>query len=104
MGEGLAKGHTAMHSAIFVAVNPATEETSTNWNTFIGEAAMSRTITKNAERLAEGVWLVNFRMSPAALSFLVSAAEHRSIPYKILPLADAPQWLPETHSSSDRSS
>lgn len=81
-----------MHSALFVATAPST---STNeWLTFLSDANKNEKINRYAERLSEGVWLVNFQACPAALSFLICSSEIRAISYRLLPLLDAPQWLP----------
>ena len=82
-----------MHSAIFVAL-PGPQRQG-DWTTFLARAKENEKITQYAERLAEGVWLVNFRECPAALSFLICHAETTlAISYKLLPLPDPPEWLP----------
>jgi len=35
-------------------------------------------------------WII----APSALGFLISSAETNAIGYRILPFADAPQWIP----------
>jgi hypothetical protein len=55
-----------MHNALFAAVQSTNR--GGDWSTFVADANRNQTIAGNAERLAEGVWLVNFRQSPAALS------------------------------------
>jgi hypothetical protein len=80
-----------MHSALFVANEPDNKQI---WFNFLDDASKSEKIKRHAERLAEGVWLVNFQDCPASLSFLICTAETRAISYRLLPLADAPQWLP----------
>jgi hypothetical protein len=79
-----------MHSAIFVAEMP---EQRGDWGDFLGIVNVKLKDAK-VERISENVWQVNFQESPAALAWLVALCEQRGIPYKILPLADAPQWLP----------
>jgi hypothetical protein len=81
-----------MHSAIFAAVQPTNP--SQPWFEFVEGTNKNPKINQNAERLAPGVFLVNFRKSPAALGLLICAAETSAIAYRILPLAEAPQWLP----------
>lgn len=81
-----------MHSVLFVALEPANP--SEAWLIFVNGAAKDEKLKKYAERLARNVFLVNFRSCPAALAFLVASAEHGNIPYKILQLAEEPQWLP----------
>ncbi len=49
---------------------------------------------KGVARLAENAWLVNFQENPAALARLVSSAVKHRVPYGILQLDAAPQWLP----------
>ena len=44
-------------------------------------------------QLGEYVWQVNFLESPAAFATLVGALEQLRLPYGILQLADAPQWI-----------
>jgi hypothetical protein len=90
-----------MHSALFAAGQSTNR--GSDWPTFVAETDRNPTIAGNAERLADGVWLVNFRQSPAALSYLVCAAEARTISYKILPLADEPQWLPAADQNHNKS-
>lgn len=81
-----------MHSAIFVATEPTNQQQV--WLNFLDDARKNAKLKQHAERLAEGVWLVNFQESPSALSFLVSSAEVRAIAYRILPLHDEPRWIP----------
>jgi hypothetical protein len=81
-----------MHSAIFVAVEPS--EPTESWLRFIEDATTNKRIAKHGDRLAKGVFLVRFRECPAALASLISFAEQRAISYRILPLAEAPQWIP----------
>jgi hypothetical protein len=80
-----------MHSAIFVATSaPQREE----WFDFLNGADRNEKIKLHAERFADGVWLVHFRDCPAALSFLICAAESKTISYRLLAFPDAPQWIP----------
>jgi hypothetical protein len=81
-----------MHSALFVAAEPTTP--SQDWYDFLGDADKTVYTTQHVERLAKNVWLVNFQNAPYALGYLISFAERRSISYRILPLADEPQWVP----------
>jgi hypothetical protein len=93
-----------MHSAI-VAIEmpeqPYDSSSNTTWQTFMAivdrlKGAKPDTLhtQPGVERLAESVWQVNFRENPAALARLVEAAVSMKLTYRILPLADAPQWLP----------
>lgn len=81
-----------MHSALFVAAEPTTP--SQDWYDFLGDVDKTLHTTQHVERLAKNVWLVNFQNAPYALGYLISYAERRSIFYRILPLADEPQWVP----------
>ena len=80
-----------MHSAIIVV-----EETSAraDWSRFLDEIRKKLVDAKGVDRLGENVWLVDFQKSPVALAWIVGFADRFGLVYKILPLADAPQWLP----------
>jgi len=82
-----------MHSAIIVIEEPD-RPTPKSWQEFLSETAPELQRVGGATRLGEGVWLVNFQQSPAALAILVSAAERCGFRSGILPLRDEPQWLP----------
>jgi hypothetical protein len=82
-----------MHSAVFVAVEP--ELKPQEWFQFIEHTNKNQLLAQFAERLAQNVWLVAFHRSPSALAFLISSADARTIAFRILPLADEPQWLPD---------
>jgi len=81
-----------MHSAIFVATEPTSP--SQHWHELLTEVDKTVDTTQHVERSAKNVWLVNFQNAPYALGYLISYAERRSISYRILPLADEPQWIP----------
>jgi hypothetical protein len=49
---------------------------------------------KGVQRLAENVWLLNFQEHPETLAALIDAAVRHQLPYGILQLDPAPQWLP----------
>ena len=93
-----------MHSAIVVIGMPDTGHDGYSnpvWQTFLAIVNLTATnkpdpIDKQTgvERLGENVWLVNFLQNPAALSRLVDAAVRKPLPYRILQLDAAPQWLP----------
>ena len=79
-----------MHSAIFVA-DYATADHNV-WNNFTGDVHRNLKGRTGVSRLAESVWLLNFRLDPTPLAFLVASAEERKVRYGILPLDDEPQW------------
>jgi hypothetical protein len=82
-----------MHSAIVYAVLP-TEPYEAHQKGAVFLAAIQKLEgNKSAERLGEFVWAINFQESPAALAVFVTACEQQSLPYGILPLGDAPQWI-----------
>lgn len=87
----LLKLEVNMHSALFVAREVIR---SAEWVGFLADIENTTQVTQHAERLAKNVWLVNFQKAPAALGFLISFAETRAISYRILPLAEPPQWIP----------
>jgi hypothetical protein len=81
-----------MHSAIIVVKLPADNQ---RWSLFL--ATVQGTEAPRAEkwhRLAENVWLVNFQENPEVLARLIDAAARHQLPCGILPLDDAPRWLP----------
>ena len=92
MATRFTEGRYDMHSAIFVAVEPTTQ--SQEWFGFLGDADKTVHTTQHVERLGKNVWLVNFQNAPYALGYLISYAERHAISYRILPLADEPQWIP----------
>lgn len=85
-----------MHSALFVAGIPDRNQANyyQNWAGFLGALPPKFWSEKNAKRLSENVWLVNFQNSPSALSWLVTSAEKHGIPFGILSFDEEPQWLP----------
>ena len=82
-----------MHSAIIWVKKPSGVDL-TDWNNFQKSITAEKAVSANATAMGENVWLVNFRESPASLALIVAFAEKHHIPYGVLPLADAPQWLP----------
>jgi hypothetical protein len=92
VGTRFTEGPYDMHSAIFVAVEPTTQ--SQEWFGFLDDADKTVHTTQHVERLGKNVWLVNFQNAPYALGYLISYAERHAISYRILPLADEPQWIP----------
>jgi hypothetical protein len=93
-----------MHSAIIVIEMPEMAYNATSnqaWQTFLAMVDLTATHRPDplhkqtgVERLGENVWLVNFLQNPAALARVVEAAVKKPLPYKILQLDAAPQWLP----------
>jgi hypothetical protein len=83
-----------MHSVIFHAIAPD-DQAAPNWRSFIGDVDGKLKPYTNFERLAENVWLVNLRVQPAPLGFLVARAHAFHIEYRLLAFDDAPQWLPD---------
>ena len=81
-----------MHSALFVATIPELEKG--NWDAFLAEIFSKLRTAKGVQRLAENVWLAEFASEPTSLAWLVVSAEKSHITYRILPFAEAPQWLP----------
>ena len=80
-----------MHSAIF-AVNMPLGPARQRWLRYLAEAAPK--IERAAvERIADNVWQVDFQKSPAALAYLIAAAEQHALSYRILALAAEPQWI-----------
>jgi hypothetical protein len=81
-----------MHSALFVAKIPAQERQ--DWADFLAFIDQKIGADKSVIRLAENVWLTNFRGSPSALGWLSTTAERKGILYGILPFDAELQWLP----------
>jgi hypothetical protein len=79
-----------MHSAMFIA-QPSADE---SWDKFSVNAGAKTEKDKNALRLAENVWLLDVRVSPASLGWLISTAERFGVSYGILQFEHEPQWLP----------
>jgi hypothetical protein len=88
-----------MHSMLFVVAVPTDNTTmSQSWQMyrgFIGYATNNLEPFSGVERLAENVWLVNMRIDPLPLALLGSAAHQHGIGFRLLPFAEAPQWLPD---------
>ncbi len=80
-----------MHSALFAAVD---QKFSRDWTAFLADVNKTMQTSEYVDRLAPNVWLVNFQKAPSALGFLISSAETNAIGYRILPLAEEPQWIP----------
>jgi hypothetical protein len=87
----LLKLEANMHSALFVAREAIRAP---KWLAFLADIEKTTQTTRHAELLAKNVWLVNFQKAPSALGFLISFAETHAISYRILPLAEPPQWIP----------
>jgi hypothetical protein len=85
------RGAMTMHSAIFVAEYT---DAQTDFAQFLSTVATKLKDQNCFDRIAENVWLVNFQMAPGYLGWLIALCERQGISYRILPLADAPQWLP----------
>lgn len=79
-----------MHSALFVAQ----VDGKADWQDFLTKAKVGLRTYPGVSRLAENVWIVNFQESPAPLAWFVCAADALGVPYGILPLERAPEWLP----------
>jgi hypothetical protein len=80
-----------MHSAIFGVDMPAAPDRQ-KWLRYL--AAVAPRIERAAvERIADNVWQVDFQKSPAALAYLIAAADQENLSYRILALAVAPQWI-----------
>jgi hypothetical protein len=83
-----------MHSAILSVTMPAPgHDGDIKWRAFLATIAPFENDQAVAQ-LGPNVWQVNFQQSPAAFAHFVAAFELHKLPYGILPLADAPQWLP----------
>jgi hypothetical protein len=80
-----------MHTALFVVSPPQDRQ---DWMTFLTYVQQSPDIARDAKRLAENVWLVNFHEHPPALARLVAIADDRGLTYGILAFEQEPQWLP----------
>ena len=82
-----------MHSAIFYVTLPESDSEARR----VGGAFVSYLVgleeTKSAKKVGDLVWEVDFQASPYALAILVHAAEQLRLPYSILPLPDAPNWI-----------
>lgn len=76
---------------MFAAID---QKFSRDWTAFLADVGKTIQTTEYVDRLALNVWLVNFQKAPSALGFLISSAETNAIGYRILPFADAPQWIP----------
>jgi hypothetical protein len=85
-----------MHSAIVVVAMSAVDQS--GWNNFLSSIneKLPRPLgnQQGVSRLAENVWLLNFRQNPAAFARLVDTAARYKLPCEILQLGDPPQWLP----------
>lgn len=85
-----------MHSAIVVVTMPEAPFDSAihqSWQMFLAGAPQEDK-PRGVEKLGENVWIVNFQRNPAAFAQLVHSAERLKLIYRILPLQDAPLWLP----------
>jgi hypothetical protein len=88
-------------AVIAIEMPPNTRDTSIPqaWNNFIGDVDDLRSDKplkldqqKGVSRLGENVWVVNLEENPLAFATLIYQAHLYGLTYKILPLADAPQW------------
>jgi len=80
-----------MHSVIFYA---KLTNQRTDWSHFLAYVDKKTEKDSSVVRLGENVWLLNLSERPAALGWLIGAAEQHGIAYGILPFAQAPEWLP----------
>ena len=92
-----------MHSAIIYVVMPSNPHEARRASaTFLAAIERLDKLPKPAVRLlGEFVWVIDFQKAPDALAIIVSACENLGLPYGILPLADAPQWI-ERHPNVKR--
>jgi hypothetical protein len=86
-----AKGES-MDSAIIYAVLPSDQTPRARQAARFSFEKSRNLQEKSALRRGKYVWQMGLRESPGALSLTVGACERLAIPYRILPLADAPQW------------
>lgn len=86
-----------MHSAIFYASIPTDPPYAARQigATFLAGIAKIEG-NKAVKPLGEFVWEVNFQASPFALAVLIESCEQLALPYGILPLDAAPQWIRQT--------
>lgn len=83
-----------MHSIMFVASMGADDfDDRQKWSNFLAFAGRLRQF-ENVYRLAENVWLVDMRLSPTPLGYLVTHANENQVSYGLLPFERAPEWLP----------
>lgn len=85
------------HSALFVAVEPATQRNSPEawaYGEFLTRAQNKLEQAEGVARLATNVWLLNLQESVAAMGWLVSLAEDQKLVYSLLLFERAPEWLP----------
>lgn len=88
---------------ISIEMPPDTYDTSVPqaWHNFIADVDNLRREKpqhldkqKGVLRLGENVWRVSVHENPSAFARLIFQADQYRLAYKILPLADEPQWLP----------
>jgi hypothetical protein len=85
-----------MHSAIVAVEFPTQGGPSTQregWQAFLASIAKLEG-NEAVARLGENVWQIDFQLYPGGLGTLIAACEQHDFRYGILPLADAPEWLP----------
>jgi hypothetical protein len=82
-----------MHSAIVYVVMPTDPYASRQTGAVFLADIRQLEQNKSVSQLGEFVWQINFQESPGALARLVHACEQHGLPYGVLPLADAPQWI-----------
>jgi hypothetical protein len=82
-----------MHSAIVYAVMPTSPYDAKHKAAVMLNGLAKLENMKAFSQLGEFVWEVNFHESPVVLATLVSVLEQLEIPYGMLQLDDAPQWI-----------
>ena len=48
---------------------------------------------QGAKKLGDFVWEINFQKAPEALAQIIFTCQRQNLPYRILPLDTAPQWI-----------
>lgn len=81
-----------MHSVI-IAVEMPPEMAKETWLGFLGRIIPKIEKNPAVEQIADNVWQLSVQKSPAALGYLIAAAEDFRLIYRILPFDAEPQWL-----------
>jgi hypothetical protein len=83
-----------VHSAVVVVKLRQDRQTEQKtWREFLNVISPLEA-NEAAARLGENIWLIDFQRDPGAFALLVSACDQFELSYGILPLENAPQWLP----------
>jgi hypothetical protein len=80
--------------ALFIVIKPVEEHGwQAKWKEFAGNTTRTRKDVENTNIIEECMWSIDLSTGLHHLSNLVNAAVSSGLPYRVLMLEDAPNWI-----------